>query len=372
MEAIGRLTGGIAHDFNNQLTAIIGFSELIQHRMPLDNPHREMVDSIHNCGQHAANLVRQLLAFSRRQIIEPKVLDLNHVVAKMDKMLQRIIGEDTVLKTSLASDLWPVKTDPTQFEQVIVNLAVNARDAMPEGGELTIETANAVLDETQVAGHYELPAGEYVLLAVSDTGVGMSEEIKTHIFEPFFTTKERGQGTGLGLATVYGIVRQSGGDIWVYSEAGLGTTFKVYLPRTQEGDLPGVGMRYEAGMPGGSETILLVEDDERVRQLVGQVLIDLGYELLDAGDGQVALQVSAEYSATIDLLLTDVIMPDMNGKVLAEALQRSRAGLKVLFMSGYADEAIARHGVLDPGVAFIQKPLSLVKLARKVRGVLDG
>jgi CheY-like chemotaxis protein len=330
-----------------------------------------MVDSIMSSGQHAADLIGQLLAFSRKQLIEPKVLDVNKIVTEMEKMLQPIIGENTRVEIKLTPDLWPIKADPIQLEQVIANLAVNARDAMPDGGQLTIETANAILDQTYPASHFELQPGEYVLLAISDTGCGMNEKTKAHIFEPFFTTKEGSKGTGLGLATVYGIVKQNNGDIQVYSEEGVGTTFKTYFPRTGE-RAPESTPRAEAELPSGNETILLVEDAAGVRELAYLILDELGYTILEASNGEDALRVSAQYTEPIHLLLTDVIMPEINGKVLADKLLKARPDLKVLFMSGYTDDAIARHGVLDPDVAFIQKPLSVATLARKVRDVLDN
>jgi PAS domain S-box-containing protein len=372
MESLGRLTGGVAHDFNNLLTAINGFAELMQMRMTPDDPRHPMVKSILNSGQRAADLVRQLLAFSRKQIIEPKVLDFNMVVADMDKMLRRVIGEDIHLRAVLAPDLWSVKIDPTQLEQIIVNLAVNARDAMPDGGSLTIETANVVLDEAYTATHLEAGLGQHVMLAVSDTGVGISEKDLPQIFEPFFTTKELGRGTGLGLATVYGIIKQNGGDIQVYSEKDVGTTFKIYLPSVVETGSTITRPELEVVIPTGAETILLAEDDVNVRKLVQRVLQSLGYTLLEAENGQEALQIAANYDGLIHLLLTDVVMPDINGRMLAEGLMMTRPELKVLFMSGYTDNAIAHHGVLDPGTAFVQKPFSPTVIAHKVREVLDG
>jgi PAS domain S-box-containing protein len=372
MEAIGRLTAGIAHDFNNLLTAINGFAELAQFRLPPDDPVQELVGKVQYSGQRAASLVRQLLAFSRKQILEPQVLDLNAVVNDLNHMLQRIIGEDIQLKISLTPGLWPVKVDVAQIEQVIVNLAVNARDAMPRGGQLAIETANAVLDESYLAHHLEARLGEHILLAVGDTGIGMSPEVKTHLFEPFFTTKERGRGTGLGLATVYGIVKQSGGHIWVYSEEGIGTTFKIYLPRAQGATRRFVWAEAAGVPPSGSETILLVEDDANVRELVQRVLQGQGYTLLTAPGAQEALGLAAQHSGLIHLLLVDVVMPDMSGQALVRSLARTYPDLKILFMSGYTDEIIAHHGVLDPDVAFLQKPFNAMTLARKVRQVLDA
>ena len=371
MESLGRLTGGVAHDFNNLLTAINGFAELLQMRLPPDDPQQPMVSSILHSGQRAADLVRQLLAFSRKQIIEPEILDLNAVVANMDKMLRRVIGEDIQLKTVLAPDLWSVKIDPTQLEQIVVNLAVNARDAMPDGGRLTIETANVFLDGAYMATHVEAQAGQHVRLAISDSGVGISEEAMAQIFEPFFTTKELGRGTGLGLATVHGIVKQNGGDIQVYSEQDVGTTFKVYLPSAVEIGSEKTFPEIEVEIPTGHETVLLVEDDATVRSLVQRVLQSLGYNLLEAEGGQEALQIAAGYDDFIHLLLTDVVMPDINGKKLAEELLQTRPDLKVLFMSGYTDNAIAHHGVLDPGTAFVQKPFSPTVIAHRIREVLD-
>jgi two-component system cell cycle sensor histidine kinase/response regulator CckA len=326
---------------------------------------------IRSSGRRAADLVGQLLAFSRKQVIQPQVLDLNGVVEDMDRMLQRIIGEDIELQTILTPDLWKVRVDPTQIEQVIVNLAVNARDAMPDGGRLLIETSNVVFDQHYVARHLEIEPGEQVLLAISDTGVGMSGEIKERIFEPFFTTKERGKGTGLGLATVFGIVKQNGGNIWCYSEEGIGTTFKVYLPRcTEEGDEPS-SSQTKRDVPLGSEVILLVEDEEEVRDLAQRILQRQGYIVLGAECGGQALELAATPTGPIQMVLTDVVLPDMSGKQLTDQLAESRPHLEALYMSGYTDETIARHGVLKPGIAFLQKPFSAIDLARKVRRVLD-
>lgn len=372
MEAMGRLAGGVAHDFNNLLTAINGFTELAQLQLAPDHPIQEMLSKVLASGQRAINLVRQLLTFSRKQVIEPKLLNINDVVTDLEKMLQRIIGEDLQVETNLAADLWPVRVDPTQIEQVIVNLAVNARDAMPEGGRLTIETANIVLDEGYAAGYLGAKPGDYVLLAVSDTGLGMDQQTQARIFEPFFTTKEPGKGTGLGLATVFGMVKQNGGDIHVYSEVSHGTTFKIYLPRTQEAaPAPGAAGQVR-GIPRGVETILLVEDNPTVRELASLILNQQGYQLLEAANGREALALAQSYQGEIHLLLTDVIMPQLGGGKLADELTASRPRLKVLYMSGYTDDAIIRHGVLEPGVAFIQKPFSPAALAQKVRDVLDS
>jgi len=371
MEAVGQLTAGIAHDFNNLLTSINGFAELVQLQLSPNDPLNKMVGRILTSGQRAASLVSQLMAFSRKQIINPKVLDLNEVVKHIDKMLQRIIGEHIDLQTTLSPELWPVEVDPTQFEQVIVNLAVNARDAMPDGGSLIIETTNTVLDERYAATHFQVEAGEYVQLSVSDTGIGISKEVQDRIFEPFFTTKAVGQGTGLGLATIYGIVKQNKGSVWVYSEVGQGTTFKIYLPRTEEAGPVPVHSEAPIEIPTGNETILLVEDEEQVRNLIAEVLQMQGYTVLEARDGREALQLVAQHRDTIDLLLTDVVMPGTGGKVLADQLSRSQPKLKVLYMSGYTDAAIVHHGVLDSGVAFLQKPFTPRALARKVRAVLN-
>jgi PAS domain S-box-containing protein len=372
MEAVGRLTGGIAHDFNNLLTAINGFAELLQMRLPPDDPFQKLAGHILHSGQRAAGLIRQLMAFSRKQIVAPEVMSLNTVVDDMDKLLRRIIGEDIQMATLLTPELWPVKIDASQIEQVIVNLAVNARDAMPRGGRLTIETANKEIDAGYVADHLGTKPGAYVLLAISDTGSGMSEAVQAHIFEPFFTTKEEGQGTGLGLATVFGIVQQSEGRILCYSEPGQGTSFKIYLPRAEEPLPRSIRSADITELPTGSETILLVEDDAQVRELVERVLQEQGYTVLVAPDGPQALELSTHHVEPIHLLLTDVVLPGVSGKELAETLVQAQPGLKTLYMSGYTDEAISHHGVLEPGVAFLQKPVSLITLARKIREVLDA
>ncbi|MBN1993196.1 MAG: PAS domain S-box protein [Anaerolineae bacterium] len=370
MEAIGRLTGGIAHDFNNLLTAINGFAELAQHRLTPDDPLQEMLGYIFDSGQRAAGLIRQLLAFSSKQIIAPQIIDLNLLVTDLQKMLQRIIREDILMETVLAPDLGLIKADPAQMEQIIVNLVVNARDAMPGGGKLTIKTANTVLNAGGPAEHPELTAGRYIMLTVSDTGIGMSREVQAQIFEPFFTTKKQGQGTGLGLSTVYGIVRQNGGDININSEEGRGTTFKVYLPQTGETG-PALGVSEHAGaIPTGDETILVVEDDAGVRDLIRQVLAGQGYKILETQNGQEALQLIADYADPIHLLLTDVVMPDMNGKTLAKSLAHSHPHLKIILISGYGDETITTQD-LDRGIAFLKKPFNSTTLARQVRLTLD-
>ena len=372
MEAVGQLAGGIAHDFNNLLTAILGCTQLLLHATPPEDQRREDVEEIKNAGLRAAELTRQLLAFSRRQVLAPKVLDVNAIVANMDKMLRRLLGEDVALVTHLAADLGPVSADPGQLEQVLLNLAVNARDAMPQGGRLTIETANVLLTEEYAERHHRLPPGPYVLLAVSDTGVGMDEITQKHLFEPFFTTKEVGKGTGLGLATVYGIVKQSGGYIWVYSEPGRGTTLKVYLPRVPGAAEPLPVAVESPELRRGTETVLLVEDAAPVRSLARKGLESYGYQVLEAADGPAALELSARHPRGIDILVTDVVMPGMSGRELAERLAPARPGMRVLYTSGYTDDAMVHQGVLRSGVAFLQKPFVPETLARKVREVLDG
>jgi two-component system cell cycle sensor histidine kinase/response regulator CckA len=373
MEAIGRLAGGISHDFNNLLTVIKGYSQLALLDLKEGDPLKGNVEEIQKASQRATDLTRQLLAFSRRQILEVKVFDLNSVVRDLDKMLQRIIGEDIELVYILSDDLGKIKTDPTQIEQVILNLAVNARDAMPSGGKLTIETANVVLNETYTRSHVDVKPDHYVMLSVSDSGCGMSQEVKEHIFEPFFTTKEKGKGTGLGLSTVYGIVKQSGGDIWFYSELGLGTVFKIYLPSVDETSKEGKEKDAEKGFPIGNETILVVEDELSVRGLAFRVLQRQGYMVLEASNGDEALRLVQEHPGKkIHLLLTDVVMPGMSGSELAERLRSFHAEVKVLYMSGYTDNSIVQHGILEPGIDFIQKPFSPEVLARRVREVLDN
>jgi PAS domain S-box-containing protein len=372
MEAVGRLGGGIAHDFNNLLTIIKGYSQLSLLDLKENGPLWGNIQEIQKATQRATDLTRQLLAFSRRQILDLKVLDLNTLLKDLDKMLRRIIGEDIELTTLLAENLGRVKIDPGQFEQIILNLAVNARDAIPSGGKLTIETANVVLDEEYARTHVSVTPGPYVRLSVSDTGVGIPLEVKEKVFEPFFTTKEKGKGTGLGLSTVYGIVKQSGGNIWVYSEPAHGTTFKIYLPRVEE-DLDTLPGRDETDfLPRGSETVLLVEDEPSVRDLAHRLLNQQGYKVLEAANGEEALRVVQEHiGEKIHLLLTDVVMPQMGGKELANQLKLLRPDVKVLYTSGYTDDAIVHHGVLEPGTHFLQKPFSPKTLSHKVREVLD-
>jgi PAS domain S-box-containing protein len=373
MEAIGQLAGGVAHDFNNLLTVIKGYSQISLLDLKENDPLRGNIQEIEKATQRATDLTRQLLAFSRRQILDSKVVDLNALLKDLEKMLRRIIGEDIELVALLSEDLGRVKIDPSQIEQVIFNLAVNARDAMPSGGKLTIETANVELDEVYAHAHVGVIPGRYVSLSVSDTGVGMSQEVKEKVFEPFFTTKGKGKGTGLGLSMVYGIVKQSNGNIWVYSEPGRGTTFKINLPRIEEA-LDALRQRDEAdSFPGGNETVLLVEDDELVRDLAHRLLKQQGYTVWVAVNGEDALRVAREHDGEkIHLLLSDIVMPQMGGKELADKLKILRPDIKVLYTSGYADDAIVHHGVLDPGTHFLQKPFSLKTLSHKVREVLDG
>jgi PAS domain S-box-containing protein len=370
MEAIGRLAGGIAHDFNNLLTVILGYSELLLQGLSPDSPLLEMVQTIHESGTRAATLTQQLLAFSRQTLIEPKLIYLDQFIHDMEKMLRRLIGEDIVLATASVGRLPPVLVDPGQLTQVILNLAANARDAMPRGGRLSFECSVAELDELYCRHHAEARPGRHVCLAVSDTGIGMGPEVKDRIFEPFFTTKEMGKGTGLGLAVVYGIVRQSGGHIEVYSELGRGTTFKVYLPVAAENQSAAAAP--EPKPLGGGETILLVEDDEAVRRLAQSVLELYGYHILCAGDAHDALALVEQYAGRIDLVVTDVIMPGMSGRELIDVLRQRYPHLKMLFISGYTNDVVLRHGLIHAEVAFLQKPFTPISLARKVRDVLDG
>jgi signal transduction histidine kinase len=372
MEAIGRLAGGIAHDFNNLLTAITGYCDLILMSLRPADPLYQHGQEIHKAAERATSLTGQLLAFSRKQVISPKLLDLNAVLADMDKMLRRLIGEDIELVTVHRSGLGIVRADPGQIEQVLLNLAVNARDAMPHGGKLTVETANVDFDESFAERTPDVSPGPYVMLAVTDTGHGMTEEVKARVFEPFFTTKPLGKGTGLGLATVYGIVKQNGGHISVYSEPNIGTTFKIFLPRVAQ-------PRQEPGSADplppprhGNETVLLVEDEEVVRTLVRTVLRRHGYNVLEACHGGEALLTCEQYSEPIHLMVTDMVMPQMGGRQLAERLRPVRPNMRVLYLSGYTDDTVVRHGILESGTPFLQKPFTPEALARKVREVLDA
>src|SRR5438034_1126981 len=372
MEAVGRLAGGIAHDFNNLLTAIIGTTALVLEDLGLESRARLDIQEIEKAAKRAAGLTRQLLIFSRQQVLEPRALDLNALVGNLEKMLHRLIGEDVELRTKPAAGLGAVRADPGQLEQAIVNLVVNARDAMPKGGRLTIETADIELDRRYVAAHVPTQPGPYVLLAISDTGVGRDGATTARLFEPFFTTKEPGRGTGLGLATVYGIVKQSGGDIWAYSELGHGTTFKIYLPRVAEAPAAPESTTGHPPTARGSETVLVVEDQEEVRQLTKRVLEARGYAVLAARNGAEALEIVARHPTRIHLMITDVVMPGMNGRELAELACARRSDLKVLYVSGYTGEAVLQHRLLEPGVAFLQKPFTPDVLARKTREVLDN
>lgn len=370
MEALGRLAGGIAHDFNNLLSVILGYAEMRVEDLAPNEPLRADLEEIRSAAVRAADLTRQILAFSRRQVLEMRALNLNHSVAGTEKMLRRLLGADVELTTLPAAELWTVQADAGQIEQILMNLAVNARDAMPSGGKLTIETGNVELDSDYARLHHGTTPGEYVMLAVSDTGMGMDRATLTRIFEPFFTTKERGKGTGLGLATVFGIVKQSGGHIWVYSEPDNGTTFKVYFPR-----IAGEVMRAPSERPApmssrGTETVLLVEDDDQLRGLVGNILRRLGYVVFEASSGSEALLIAEQHGVNIHLLLTDVILPRMGGRQLADRVMEMRPEIKVLFMSGYTDDTVLRHGVLDSGVSYLQKPITPRTLGLKVKEVL--
>jgi PAS domain S-box-containing protein len=372
MQAIGELAGGVAHDFNNLLMVVKGHGELLLSRLPDPSPLRHNVEQMEKAADRAATLTRQLLAFSRKQVLQPRVLDLNEVVSGMIQMFSRVIGENIEMAFLPGTKLGRVKADPGQIEQVLLNLVVNGRDAMPDGGRLTIETSNIVLDEEYAATHTSLRPGPYVMLTVSDTGCGMDAQTQSRIFEPFFTTKEHGKGTGLGLATVYGVVKQSGGFIYVYSEVEHGTTFKIYLPLVTADAEKLTTEKVVQGPPRGTETILFVEDEESVRSLVRDFLETTGYKVLEATDGIHALDVAAAHKGPIHILITDVVMPRLSGRELAVRLSAERKDVKILYISGYTDDSVFRHGVLEGGVSFLQKPFNLKSLAQKIREVLDG
>ena len=371
METVGMLAGGVAHDFNNLLTIIAGYSQLILNSLEPGDPNRYSAEQILKAGERAAGLTQQLLAFSRRQVLQPRVLDLNKLVTGLSAMLGRLIGEDIDLQLRLRPDLGMVSADAGQIEQVLMNLVVNARDAMPNGGTLTIETANIFLDEHYTSRHIAVKSGPYTQIAVSDNGIGMDELTQARLFDPFFTTKASGRGTGLGLSTVFGIVKQSGGNLDVYSVPGRGTSVKIYLPRVDQPTLVEAEST-GSGVTRGHETVLLAEDDEMVRHLVSQSLVRAGYTVMETSDPLEARQIAHTHRGTIHLLITDVVMPKLSGRELAEEIQRRRSAIKVLFISGYTDTAIVNAGILHGEVAFLQKPFTPAALSRKVREVLDN
>jgi CheY-like chemotaxis protein/two-component sensor histidine kinase len=371
MDAIGKLAGGIAHDFNNLLTVINGYCELLIGGLSSGNGSREPLEEIHRAGERAAALTRQLLAFSRKAVLAPVVLDLNELLKNLQKMLSRLIGEDIELKVVLNPLVWKVKVDPGQMEQVIMNLVVNSRDAMPQGGKVTIETINIELDEAYASQHPETQQGQYVQVAVSDTGSGMDAATQARIFEPFFTTKGPDKGTGLGLSVVHGIVKQSGGRVEVYSELGLGTTFKIYLPMAED-EAPASRLITPKRSRSGKETILLVEDEAGVRSLARLILEKQGYKVLDAKNGEEAVILSRNFAGIIDIMVTDTVMPKMSGPQLAQHLTASRPKMKVLYLSGYTDDAVVHHGIIDPDTPFLQKPFTADGLTNKVRELLDS
>ncbi|HUT78678.1 MAG TPA: ATP-binding protein, partial [Polyangia bacterium] len=372
LEAVGHLAGGIAHDFNNLLTVIISYTGFGVESLPAGNPLRADLEEVYESAKRAANLTRQLLAFSRRQVLEPRILDLGGLVTGLGGILPRLLGEDIDLELRPAGEPCTIEADPGQIEQVIMNLAVNARDAMPTGGKLTIETTNVDLDDESASGQEAVPAGEYVMLSVTDTGAGMDAETRERAFEPFFTTKDLGQGTGLGLSTAYGIVKQSGGGISVHSEPGRGTRFEIHLPRVSDRASGLAAAGTPPPVATGNETVLVAEDEPAIRALAARILTGLGYRVLAAGNGDEALAVAKRQKGRIDLLLTDVVMPGISGRQLADRLRAIRPGLRVLFMSGHTDNAIVHHGVLKPGTHLIGKPFEAEQLARRIREVLDG
>lgn len=371
MEAVGRLAGGVAHDFNNLLTVILGYCQLLEGSLQADDKRIDDIDEITAASRRAAALTGQLLAFSRRQILAPKVLNLNKTVSTLEKMLKRLIGEDLAFSVSLDPKLGNVRADEGQLEQVIMNLAVNARDAMPTGGRISIETANITFSEESPGRHDVIASGDYVMIAVSDTGCGMGAETLSHIFEPFFTTKEQGKGTGLGLSTVFGIVKQSGGYVWVYSEPGQGTAFKIYLPITAESvEQPGKD-RVLPKTLRGSETILLAEDDAPVRRMLVRTLRNSGYTVLEACNGREAIRIFEQRGDQIRLVLTDIVMPDLGGRGLADYVSLVHPQTRIIFMSGYTDDVVIRHGKLDSGTIFLQKPITSAALLQKIRYALE-
>lgn len=371
MEAIGVLAGGVAHDFNNLLNVINGYSELLLDALQLEDPMRQDLEQIRDAGQRAAALTSQLLAFGRKQIMQPEIIDLNLVITQMSSMLRRLIGEDIEISINTPADLGLIHADSSKIQQIILNLIVNARDAMPSGGKLTVETLNVDFEEPYIKDHPVATSGPYVMLAISDNGTGMDAKTQARIFEPFFTTKAKGKGSGFGLATVYGIVKQSSGYIWVYSEPAKGTTFKIYLPRIQAERLNAPAPKVQISGFSGSETILVVEDEASVRTLAVRILKDHGYHVLEAANGSEALQIAKEYAGKLHMIVTDVIMPGMSGKMMIAQLEAEQPNVKVLYISGYTDNSIVHHGILDSNVAFLQKPFSIEGLVRKVREVLD-
>jgi signal transduction histidine kinase/CheY-like chemotaxis protein len=372
MEAIGRLAGGVAHDFNNLLTVILNYGQMLHEELAPMDPMRKQVEAIVECAERAAALTQQLLAFSRKQVIAPKIVDFNEVLSKTEKMLQRLLGEDIEVINHSNKNLWPIKADASQIEQIIMNLAVNARDAMPKGGKLILETQNITLDDNYPKDHAGVEPGQYVVFAVSDTGHGMPENIRARIFEPFFTTKGVGKGTGLGLSTVYGNMKQNNGFISVYSEVGHGTTFKLYFPKVQAEEEQIKPAEVVATTKGGHETILVVEDEARVRAVAVTLLRKHGYRVLEASNAGEALLICEQEKDKIDLMLSDVIMPNMNGRQLADRLAQVRPDMKVIFMSGYTDNVIAENGILEAGASFIQKPFNPTSLLKLIREKLDS
>jgi PAS domain S-box-containing protein len=371
MEAVGRLAGGVAHDFNNLLSVIMGYASLANDSATEGDPLKAQLSEILAASERARDLTRQLLAFSRQQVLDPRIINLNEVIGRVERMLERLIGEDVELVAVKAKDLGNVRVDPSQIEQVLMNLVVNARDAMPKGGKLTIETSNVALDETYATEHPPVVAGPHVMLAVSDTGHGMDRETQKRIFEPFFTTKEVGRGTGLGLSTVFGVVRQSGGHIWVYSEPGRGAVFKIYFPQVQ-GEATSASPRRRLAPTSGTETVLVLEDEEQVRRVVIAMLTRGGYRVLEAKTAEEAFAFARQTDQAIDLLLTDVVMPTMSGPEVVTKIRDIRPRLKAICMSGYTDETVFRHGILESGVVFLQKPITPDSLRQKIRSVLDS